>query len=483
MLKCNRSFSIMTIQKNKKKSSISNPHHSTLSSPSCAPHKHSNPTSSTTIHTPSTPVTNPQAHGLGDNTTQSTRSAGIRSEAVQPPTLAATTTSNPALPQAHADDTRTYAKFDDMGLSDDILRGIYAYGFEAPSTIQQRAIVPICRGGDVIMQAQSGTGKTAAFGIGILHQVRLSNTQCQALILSPTRELAQQTETVIAALGERVHVRTHCAVGGASVADDLSMLRTGVHVLCGTPGRIWSHIEQGKLKTASISTIVLDEVDEMLSAGFLEQVRAIFQAMPASCQAVAVSATFTEQVLDTIDLFMRSPTRILLPPEEVPLKAIQQFYADCGKPVDRFGVLCDIYEHLSVSQTVVFCNTRTSAEQLAQQMQEADFAVSVIHSDLSPQERTLRMREFRRGSTRVLIATNIIARGIDVQHVSIVVNFDIPRDPASYIHRIGRGGRHGRKGTAINLATNRDAQALQDIEQHYSIEIKELPMDFPTLLA
>jgi superfamily II DNA/RNA helicase len=381
------------------------------------------------------------------------------------------------------DVVRTFTKFDDMQLKDDILRGVYAFGFETPSVIQQKGIVPVSQGGDVILQAQSGTGKTAAFGIGVLQQLRTDVPDCQALILSPTRELALQTQSVVAALGERMNVRTHCAVGGTVVAEDVSMLRSGVHVLCGTPGRIWDHIQRGNLNTTTISTKVLDEVDEMLSAGFHDQVRNVFKAMPTNCQAVAVSATLTEQVLETINRFMRNPTKILIPPEEVPLKAIQQYFVDCGKPSSRFDVLCDIYEHLSVNQTVIFCNTRGAAEELARQLQEADFSVSVLHSELPPQERMVRMRDFRRGSTRVLIATDIIARGIDVQQVSIVVNFDVPRDPANYIHRIGRGGRHGRKGSAINLVTARDAQALQDIESYYSIQIKELPVNFPELLA
>lgn len=350
--------------------------------------------------------------------------------------------------------------------------------------MQQKAIVPICKGGDVVMQAQSGTGKTGAFSIGLLEQLDLSQNTCQAIILSPTRELAKQTDLVLCAIGQHLGVRTLCAVGGTSLSEDRAALQhqRGVHVVCGTPGRILDHIRRGNLETRHIKSIVLDEVDVMLSIGFKEQVQDVFQSLPRDVQAVAVSATLPSDVLAMMDTFLRSPTRILIPTEDINLQAISQFYVDCEKDAFKVDVLSDLFETLSLSKTVIFTNSRVSAEKLASQLDERDFSVSVLHSELTPQERTARMKDFRHGATRVLIATDLLARGIDVQQVSIVVNYDVPRDIANYIHRIGRGGRLGRKAVAINLVTSRDAYLLADIEAHYKIKIGELPLDVSALL-
>ena len=387
-------------------------------------------------------------------------------------------TLSPAVPaDARAEDVITHVTFDDMQLSDAVLRGIYAFGFEQPSVIQQQAIVPIKRGRDVIMQAQSGTGKTGAFTVGVLERIDVSRNTLQALILAPTRELAQQTEIVVAALGDRMGVRTHCAIGGQSTDDDVRALRAGVHVVCGTPGRIYDLIAKRRaLKTEHVVTLVLDEVDVMLSEGFDMQVRDIFQTLPQDVQAVAVSATFTPAVVDMAHRFLRDPVEILLPVEDVPLDAIKQYYVDCGRYEEKFSVICDLFQTLSVSKTVIFCNTRESGEHLCEQLTADDHSVSLIHSDMSQADRKATMKDFRHGDTRVLIATDLLARGIDVQQVSMVVNYDLPRDKANYIHRVGRGGRHGRSATAINLiAGPRDEITLAELQAYYNIRIPELP--------
>ena len=266
------------------------------------------------------------------------------------------------------------------------------------------------------------------------------------------------------------------------MADDAAVLKRGAHVVCGTPGRVLDHIRRGILDARSIKAVVIDEVDVMLSVGFKEQVQDVFRALPANVQAIAVSATLSTEVMGITEQFLREPTRILIPEEEIPLEAILQFYVDCDKEAFKLDVLCDLFELLSISKTVIFCNSRQTAERLGADMTERDFSVSVLHSDLLPQERVQRMNEFRHGATRVLIATDILARGIDVQQVSIVVNYDVPRDVANYIHRIGRGGRLGRKAVAINLVTPRDTEAVRDIEKHYRISIGEMPSNVATLL-
>lgn len=372
-----------------------------------------------------------------------------------------------------------FKRFDDMSLSESVLRGVFGFGFEAPSLIQQKGIVPMSQGRDMIMQAQAGTGKTGAFTIGLLQRIDAAQPNCQALILSPTRELAQQTELVVAALGDYAGVRTHCAIGGTRVQQDL----TGYHVVCGTPGRVTDLINRKVFDPRTISVVVLDEVDVMLSQGFKEQVRSIFLTLASNVQAVLVSATLSAEVMSVAKSFLRNPVNILLPVEEVPLSSIKQFYVDCERSECKTSVLCDLYETLSISKSIIFCNTRVSAERLTEDLTSEQFSVSLIHSDMSHQERCAKMKDFRNGNTRVLIATDLLARGIDVQQVSIVVNYDMPREHANYIHRVGRGGRLGRQAVAINLVAGpRDTSTLRDIEQYYSIVVPEMPADIRSLL-
>ncbi|CAH2053767.1 unnamed protein product, partial [Thlaspi arvense] len=272
--------------------------------------------------------------------------------------------------------------FDVMGLQENLLRGIYAYGFEKPSAIQQRGIVPFCKGLDVIQQAQSGTGKTATFCSGVLQQLDFNLVQCQALVLAPTRELAQQIEKVMRALGDYLGVKVHACVGGTSVREDQRILQAGVHVVVGTPGRVFDMLKRQSLRADNIKMFVLDEADEMLSRGFKDQIYDIFQLLPPKIQ-----------------------------------------------------------------------NTR-----------------DII------------MREFRSGSSRVLITTDLLARGIDVQQVSLVINYDLPTQPENYLHRIGRSGRFGRKGVAINFVTRDDERMLFDIQKFYNVVVEELPSNVADLL-
>jgi len=378
-----------------------------------------------------------------------------------------------------------YKSFDDMGLRESILRGIYAFGFEKPSLIQQQGIVPMSSGRDMIMQAQAGTGKTGAFTIGLLQRMDFESRSLQVLVLSPTRDLALQTNTVVAALGDHADVSTYCAIGGQSLRDDMASLgRSGVQVLNGTPGRVYDLILQGVIRPETVHTVVLDEVDVMLSTGFKDQVRDIFVTLSRDVQAVLVSATLSPEVLAIADSFLRDPVKILVPVEDIPLSSIKQFYIDCERSEHKTGVLCDLYEELAISKSIIFCNRREGANRLAEELQRQDFSVTVIHSDMSQQERNMKMKEFRSGLTRVLIATNLLARGIDVQQVSIVVNFDLPHDHADYIHRVGRGGRLGREAIAINLLGGvRDVRTLQDIESFYSIRVPEMPNNIRSLLS
>jgi translation initiation factor 4A len=375
-------------------------------------------------------------------------------------------------------------KFDLMNLKEETLKGIYAYGYENPSAIQQRAIKPMMLGHDVIGQAQSGTGKTATFSIGMLERLNLDERGVQGLILSPTRELAQQTVLVVDALGSYLGAKVLCCVGGTEMRRDTLTLRNeNVKVVVGTPGRLYAMLERGTIAPRAIRMLVIDEADEMLSRGFVDQVEAILVTLPSSAQICMFSATLTLQSLELADRVMRNPVRILVKQDELTLDGIKQFYVAIKRQQWKLETLMDLYAVLSISQAVIFCNSRRQVDYLHGEMTANDFAVSCMHGDMDQQQRDTVMREFRNGTTRVLIATDILARGIDVQSVSLVINYELPNDRENYIHRIGRSGRWGRKGVAINFITPDTHRYLVDIEKHYATEIKEMPNNVADLIS
>jgi len=376
----------------------------------------------------------------------------------------------------------TFDSFDQMGLHENLLRGIYAYGFEKPSAIQQKGIVPFTKGLDVIQQAQSGTGKTATFCAGILNNLDYNLLECQALVLAPTRELAQQIEKVMRALGDYLQVKCHACVGGTSVREDARILQAGVHVVVGTPGRVYDMLRRRCLRADNIKMFVLDEADEMLSRGFKDQIYDIFQLLPPKLQVGVFSATLPPEALEITRKFMNKPVRILVKRDELTLEGIKQFYVNVEKEEWKLDTLCDLYETLAITQSVIFANTRRKVDWLTDKMRERDHTVSATHGDMDQNTRDVIMREFRSGSSRVLITTDLLARGIDVQQVSLVINYDLPTQPENYLHRIGRSGRFGRKGVAINFVTRDDERMLQDIQRFYNTVIEELPSNVADLI-
>jgi translation initiation factor 4A len=376
----------------------------------------------------------------------------------------------------------TYEAFDQMGLHENLLRGIYGYGFEKPSAIQQKGIVPFTKNLDVIQQAQSGTGKTATFCAGILNNLDYNLLECQALVLAPTRELAQQIEKVMRSLGDYLHVKCHACVGGTSVREDARILSAGVHVVVGTPGRVFDMLRRRCLRADSIKMFVLDEADEMLSRGFKDQIYDIFQLLPPKLQVGVFSATLPPEALEITRKFMNKPVRILVKRDELTLEGIKQFYVNVEKEDWKLDTLCDLYETLAITQSVIFANTRRKVDWLTDKMRERDHTVSATHGDMDQNTRDVIMREFRSGSSRVLITTDLLARGIDVQQVSLVINYDLPTQPENYLHRIGRSGRFGRKGVAINFVTRDDERMLQDIQRFYNTVIEELPSNVADLI-
>jgi len=380
--------------------------------------------------------------------------------------------------------TSPVASFDEMNLNEDLLRGIYGHGFESPSLIQQRAIRPLaCGTGDLIAQAQSGTGKTATFSIGLLQLVDPTKRACQAIILSPTRELAKQSASVAASLASYTGAQVLACVGGASMREQAGALRAGAHIVCGTPGRVLDLIQRGILPQADVCALVLDEADEMLSLGFRDNIYDVLQKLPRSVRLCLFSATLPPETLELAQEWMPDAQRVIVKKEELTLEGIKSYFVFCGGDERaKLPTLLDLYAQLNITQAVIFVNHRRKVEWLSDALNSHDFTCSPIHSELTQEERDGVMQRFKSGQARVLIATDVLARGIDVQQVNLVDNFDLPRDRESYIHRVGRSGRFGRKGSAINLlGGDADVRTLREIEQHYATTIDELPIDLSVL--
>jgi len=387
---------------------------------------------------------------------------------------------------------KLFYTFDEMSLSEGLLRGIYAHGYERPSAIQQRAIVPAITGRDVIAQAQSGTGKTCAFTVATLQQIDFDTErpECQALVLSPTKELAEQTLKVFNSLGSYlgpngpnghpIGVNAYLCVGGKnggrSVKDNLDALRKGIHVMIGTPGRVYDLLNRRAIDPMKIKTLVIDEADAMLDRGFKEQLYYILSSgLPADMQICLFSATLSDETLEITNKFMKkNPIEILIKKSDVVLDGIKQLYINVDKEEDKLSTLEDIFELLSISQCILYCNSKAKVEWLKKQLQEKDFPVEMIHGDMPGEEREEIMSRFRANAFKLLIATDLLARGIDVQGVSLVINYDLPTNRENYIHRIGRTGRYGRKGVALNLITQNDSKYRTDIESYYQTKMVEM---------
>jgi translation initiation factor 4A len=367
--------------------------------------------------------------------------------------------------------------WEDIKLPDDVLRGIYAYGFASPSVIQQKAILPIKCGRDIIAQAQSGTGKTGAFVLGSLSRLDPNIKSTQILVMAPTRELASQINGVYEALGSFIpNFSSKYFVGGTSVRDDINFIeKSPPTVAVGCPGRIADLIKKRVLPVENIKILVIDEADEMLSQGFKDQVRNIFHMMPEDVQVAIFSATMNREVLEITNHFMRNPVKIIMEAEKLSLLGIAQHYVALRSDDDKFDTLKDICSRMSISQCVIYCNSVNRVKQLNEAMLKDGFGVSCIHSGLSKQERDQAFKEFKSGSAKFLISSDVTARGIDVQQVGLVINFDLTRDAHTYLHRIGRSGRWGRKGMSINFVTHYDRRTQSDFENYYRMEISPLP--------
>lgn len=379
-------------------------------------------------------------------------------------------------------DLKVYDTFESMGLPEKILRGIFAYGYERPSDIQTKAIVPITAGHDILAQARSGTGKTATFCIGAMTRIDTTMRKTQILVMVHTRELAQQIRAVASGLGEFMGLKVYAATGGTPIREDLKALEAGAHMVIGTPGRIYDLMNRRALTRENIRVLILDEADQMLEDKFKAQVLCILEmGFPDNCQVALFSATMPQDVVEVANQLLRNPVRILVPPEEVTLDGIKQYFVPLDKEEWKYDVLADLYRQLTINQALIYCNKRQRAEWLAEKMSAEGFPLSFIHGDMDPEERQRRMKDFRSGSVRVMISTDLLARGIDIQQISLVINFELPPQRENYVHRIGRSGRFGRKGVAINLVGPDEQRALKDIESHYATQIVPLPNDLAAI--
>ena len=374
--------------------------------------------------------------------------------------------------------------WDELEIPSQLLRGIYAYGFENMSPIQKKAIQPMIIGRDIIAQAQSGTGKTATFTIGSLSNINLELNHPQVLVLSPTRELSKQTAAVFNGIGCMMNgLQVQTLVGGSSVDDDLSLLRnTPPHVVVGCPGRVFDILKKNQKICKNIKIVVLDEADEMLSFGFKEQVYNILQLLNKDIQICLFSATLPDYIHTIINKIMKNPVSIQVKSEQLTLEGISQYYIAIENDQQKYATLKDLYSLISVSQCIIYANSLQRVSDLYDAMSTDGFPVCCIHSNMEKEERDQAFTDFKIGKYRVMISSNVTARGIDIQQVSIVINFDLPKCTHTYLHRIGRSGRWGRKGVGINFITRRDVAKIREIEAHYATQINELPGNLDKLL-
>ena len=375
------------------------------------------------------------------------------------------------------------SSWDELELDPKILRGIFAYGFEKPSPIQQRAIKPIFEGKDVIAQALSGTGKTATFTIGALQNININQPTTQVLILSPTRELSTQTAKVVSNLGAFMDgLKIQTLFGGSAIEESSSFSSKNVpHIICGCAGRVYDMMRRERISSKTIKLIILDEADEMLSTGFKDQVYNIFQYLNSEVQVCLFSATLPESMNTIIQKIMRNPIKISVKREQLTLEGISQYFIAVDDDRQKYITLKNLFSYITLSHTIIYCNSIKRVQDLYEAMCEDGFPVCRIHGDMEKNERNKAFNEFRNGISRVLISSNVTARGIDIQQVSVVINFDLSKDVHTYLHRIGRSGRWGRKGVGINFITRRDIPQIKRIEEHYSTQIIEMPSDLSFL--
>ena len=380
------------------------------------------------------------------------------------------------------EDVKVYETFESMQLTEKMMKGIYAYGFEKPSAIQMKAIVPFMTGRDIIAQSQSGTGKTATFVIGMLQQLDESSKKLQSIILVPTRELAKQITNVTKNLCKYTNYKVKLVTGGIKRSKYSYEYEDEHQILVGTPGRLSEMVYKNIIDTSNLRVLIMDEADEMLSFGFRDQMVKILNRIPKETQIGLFSATIPDEMMKITTKFMNKPIQILIKTNEVTLEGIKQYYIVIENDEDKFDCLCELYGTIRVTQSIIYVNHKSTVDWLSKSLEEQNYTVGSISGGMPHDERNSVMQKFRSGDIRVLISTDLLSRGIDVQQVSLVLNYDIPYEKETYIHRIGRSGRFGRKGVAVNFVTQKDYTKFKAIIDHYETSIEEMPNDISSIL-
>jgi ATP-dependent RNA helicase DeaD len=369
------------------------------------------------------------------------------------------------------------ASFAELGLSPEMLEGVTRAGYDDPTPIQAQSIPILLKGQDLVAQAQTGTGKTAAFALPILQTVDPEKAQVQALILAPTRELAVQVSEAMYGLGRTRGVRVLPVYGGQGIDRQLRALRAGVQVVVGTPGRLLDHLRRDTLDLANVRTVVLDEADEMLAMGFIEDIEQILEQLPGQRQIALFSATMPAPIARLAGKFLKDAQRVTIAAEPQNIPQIRQSYYEVS-PAQKLDALTRILDMETPGPTIVFCRTKRECDELGEHLRGRGYLADTLHGDLNQMERDRVMRRFKQGQSDLLIATDVAARGLDIETVTHVINYDIPWDIESYTHRIGRTGRAGREGDAITLVTPRERRQLKLIERVTGARIQ--PVRVPT---
>ena len=371
-------------------------------------------------------------------------------------------------------------KFTDLGLNDAILRAISDQGYTQPTPIQEQAIPAVLLGKDIMAAAQTGTGKTASFTLPMLNRllpranssVSPARHPVRALILAPTRELAAQVEDSAKGYGKHLSLRVGSVYGGVPIDPQVAMLRSGVEILVATPGRLLDHVQAKNIRFNSVEFLVLDEADRMLDMGFLPDIKRIVDLIPQGRQTLLFSATYSEEIRKLASDWLKNPIKIEVAPRNTVTETIRHSVLEVSER-DKLRILVDLIKNGEVTQVLIFCNTKLGANRLSKHLQNKDLSAEAIHSDRSQLERTEALDNFKSGKTLVLVATDIAARGLDIEQLPFVINFDIPHNPEDYVHRIGRTGRAGQKGEAISFCSVGDRDSIKDIEKLIKIKLEK----------
>lgn len=370
-------------------------------------------------------------------------------------------------------------KFEDLQCSDEIKRAVKDMGFEEMTPIQQLAIPLVMEGRDVVGQAQTGTGKTAAFGIPLLDKIDVENKNTQALILCPTRELALQVSEEIAKLAKYKHgIKITPIYGGQSIDRQITALRRGVQIVIGTPGRVIDHINRKTLKVKNLEMFILDEADEMLNMGFREDIETILQSVEHERQTLLFSATMPKAILEIINKYQNKPEIVKVLHKELTTPNVEQLYIEV-KEQDKVEVLTRLVDVYNPKLSIIFCNTKKKVDEVTDLVQSRGYSVDKIHGDMKQMVRSNVINKFKKGDIEMLVATDVAARGLDIDDVEIVFNFDVPSHEEYYVHRIGRTGRAGKSGTAITFVTSRDYYLLKSLMNYTKKKINRHPI--PTI--